>query len=94
MSRTAVYILAYDIADDRERLGVERLLLGYGFRRQKSVFECRLTSGARAALFRQLQALELKTGFVLAYRVSHASRPQSFGAAPEHFPDDGYAFLV
>ena len=51
MSRSAVYILAYDIADDRERLGVERLLLGYGFQCQKSVFECRLTSGAHAGCF-------------------------------------------
>ena len=45
-------------------------------------------------LFRQLLALELKTGFVLAYRVSHTPRRQSFGVAPDHFPDDGHAFLV
>ena len=36
-------VVAYDIPDDRRRLRVARILLGYGERVQYSVFECRIT---------------------------------------------------
>ncbi len=33
-------VVCYDISDDRSRLAVAHLLMGYGIRVQKSVFEC------------------------------------------------------
>jgi len=36
-------VVAYDIPDDRRRLRVAKVLLGYGERVQYSVFECRIT---------------------------------------------------
>ena len=36
-------VVAYDIPDDRRRLKVAKVLLGYGERMQYSVFECRVT---------------------------------------------------
>lgn len=36
-------VVAYDIPDDRRRLRVAKILLGYGERVQYSVFECRIT---------------------------------------------------
>ena len=35
-------LVAYDIADDRRRYRIDRLLKGYGRRVQKSLFECHL----------------------------------------------------
>lgn len=37
------YIVSYDIVDDRKRTTASKLLLGYGSRVQKSVFECVIT---------------------------------------------------
>lgn len=36
-------VVAYDIPDDRRRLRVAKILLGYGERVQYSVFECRIS---------------------------------------------------
>ncbi len=50
-----LYLITYDIADDRRREDVATLLSGYGPRVQLSVFECELrtrheAAGLRAAL--------------------------------------------
>jgi CRISPR-associated protein Cas2 len=39
------WVVAYDVADDRRRRAVARILGGCGRRVQESVFECRLTPG-------------------------------------------------
>ena len=44
-----LYLIAYDIADDRRREDVATLLSGYGPRVQLSVFECELRSRREAA---------------------------------------------
>jgi len=40
---TTLYVIAYDIPDDRRRTKVHRLLCGYGTWTQYSLFECWLT---------------------------------------------------
>ncbi|WP_052888237.1 CRISPR-associated endonuclease Cas2 [Thermogemmatispora carboxidivorans] len=40
---TCCYVIAYDIADDRRRARVHKLLCGFGKWTQYSVFECFLT---------------------------------------------------
>jgi CRISPR-associated protein Cas2 len=40
---TTLYVIAYDISDDRRRTQVHRLLCGYGDWTQYSLFECWLT---------------------------------------------------
>lgn len=95
MSESARYLIAYDISDNRERYRVDKLLQGYGFRRQKSVFECRLTLALLARLRIALDALALETGFVMIERLAHNSHRITFGAAaPKDFVDDGYAFVA
>jgi len=37
------YVVAYDIVDDRRRTRIMKILKGFGFHAQKSVFECYLT---------------------------------------------------
>ncbi len=52
-----IYLLAYDIADDKKRLKMANLLEEYGQRVQKSVFECRLNSTEHKNLLRKSQEL-------------------------------------
>ena len=53
------FVVAYDLADDRERRSVARLLGGYGFRTQFSVWECRLTRADQRRLKQRLEAKRL-----------------------------------
>ena len=43
MEDTTLYIIAYDIPDDRRRAKVHRVLCGYGAWTQYSLFECWLS---------------------------------------------------
>ena len=93
MPDTALYVVAYDISSDRERNRADKLLQGYGFRRQRSVFECRLTRGMLGRLRRDLEELMLESGFVMIYHLAPNSRPFVLGEAPP-FHDDDWAWIA
>ena len=82
----------YDVSDDKERRKVDRILIGFGFRVQKSVFECRLGRGDKAQLTRQLNALKLQSGSVKIYRV-YAGVANTVIGQPSISPDDEPAFV-
>ena len=88
-----LFAVAYDISDDRERRRVDRLLQGFGFRVQRSLFECRLTPGALRKLRHQLELLGLKTGFVRLYRVLGTAPAGTVGVAPRA-EDEAHAYVV
>ena len=96
MANSGLYVVVYDISDDKERESVSNVLGGYGFRVQRSVFECRLTVAARGKMLGQLEELGLKTGFVYAYRVLGKSKRLEIGTPPEDeaFSDDQYAYII
>jgi CRISPR-associated protein Cas2 len=50
-----LYIVTYDIADDKRWRKVFKLMNGYGHWLQLSVFQCRLTARRRAELARRLE---------------------------------------
>ena len=50
-------VVAYDIADDRRRQKIARLLVQYGIRCNESVFECLLTGPKIRKLKQQLAKL-------------------------------------
>jgi CRISPR-associated protein Cas2 len=52
-----LYIVTYDIANDRRWRRVFKLMRGYGRWLQLSVFQCRLTPRRRAEMARRLEAL-------------------------------------
>lgn len=54
---TNLYIISYDIPDDRRRTKVAKLLLGFGHRVQYSVFECYLNKKQILLLRTRLLAL-------------------------------------
>ncbi len=69
MPASSCYTVVYDLSDDRERYRVDKVLKGWGFRVQKSVFECRLSRRERIRLAGLLEGLQLKSGTVRIYRV-------------------------
>lgn len=86
--KDANYIAAYDLASDRERERVSRVLEGYGFRVQFSVFELRLTRGLRERLLADLKQLELKSGFIYLYRCDATARRYEAGVVPPRPHDE------
>lgn len=93
MSSYGKYIVSYDITSQRERSRVSKILIGYGFRVQKSVFECLLSPAARTRLIDELGGLDLQTGFIYIYRVSKAGKRVGIGKVPPS-PDNDFAFVV
>lgn len=48
-------LVMYDISDNKRRTKLAKLLLGYGVRIQKSVFQCELTSDKYNKMCRQIR---------------------------------------
>jgi CRISPR-associated protein Cas2 len=95
MSGVSDYAVVYDITCDRERTRVDRVLKGFGFRIQKSVFECRLNKRGKEDLIRKLEALGVKTGFIKIYRLEYTfSRGVVIGEQKGKSPDEGSAFII
>src|SRR5882757_8745974 len=55
MVEERLYIVTYDIGDDKRWRRVFKLMHGYGRWLQLSVFQCRLTARRRAELARRLE---------------------------------------
>lgn len=58
----ALFVVCYDIGDDRRRAVLHRMLTGYGEPVQFSVFACWLGRPALRALRRQIDTIELELG--------------------------------
>jgi CRISPR-associated protein Cas2 len=66
MIEERLYIVAYDIADDRRWRRIFKLMHGYGRWLQLSVFQCRLTARRRAEMALRLEAaMHLREDHVL-----------------------------
>uniref|UniRef100_A0A7V3N482 CRISPR-associated endoribonuclease Cas2 n=1 Tax=candidate division CPR3 bacterium TaxID=2268181 RepID=A0A7V3N482_UNCC3 len=95
MKGIADYAVVYDITSDTERAKIDHLLKGFGFRIQKSVFECRLDQRSKRELIRALNRLNIKTGFVKIYKLEYQSHPEVIGKpSTKENIDDGPAFIV
>ena len=94
MSRVSDYVVVYDISCDTERERVDKTLKGFGFRAQKSVFECKLDRKGRDQLKEQLRSLVIKTGFIKIYRLEYSLKNEVFGEKKGKNIDDGPAFII
>ncbi len=88
------YVVVYDISSDKERNRIDKILKGYGFRVQKSVFECRLVKSDRNRLLEDLEKLEIKTGFIKIYKEEYCFINKTIGKKPKSNPDGGSCFIV
>jgi len=94
MSGVSDYAVVYDITSDAERARVDKALKGFGFRVQKSVFECRLNKKGKEDLIGKLKKLKIETGFIKVYRVEYSSKEIVIGEKKESDIDDGNAFII
>ena len=79
-----IYIIAYDIADNKRRLRVAKTLESWGYRIQESVFQLRLDTATMAHVRSSLAALVSGTDDVIhIYTIcsSCAGRAETLGAA-------------
>ncbi|BCB96570.1 hypothetical protein JZK55_14920 [Dissulfurispira thermophila] len=93
-TRFSDYAVVYDITDDLERARVDKVLKGFGFRIQKSVFECRLDRKNRDELIKKLNALNIQTGFIKIYRLEYSYKSNIIDVKDTDDIDDGYVFVV
>ncbi len=88
------HLVVYDISVDRERRKVADVMEEFGFRVQRSAFEVRLDRASLARLRQRLTALELKSGFILIYRVDDAVPREDVGIMPQQpLSDDHHAMI-
>lgn len=88
------YVVVYDITANGERRRVEKILKDFGFRIQKSVFECRMDRRSKKELIEKLEKLNLNTGFVKIYRLEYSWKNCVIGEQKKKNVDDDYAFVV
>lgn len=92
MKEQPSFAVVYDISDDRERRMVDKVLAGFGFRVQKSVYECCLSRGDKAQLVSMLTKLALNTGSVKIYRIYAGTEALVIGQ-PMQNPDAEPAYV-
>lgn len=91
--RNKEYVVVYDISSDRERTKVDKILKNYGFRIQKSVFECKLNESLKRKLIAELEGLNIKTGFLKLYLLTDMIESKTLGNAPKNM-DENDVFIV
>lgn len=66
-----LYVISYDISENKIRKKISKLLEGYGKRVQYSVFECRLKDSSFAALYQALLDLVIDSDMdsIRIYRI-------------------------
>ena len=89
-----LFAVCYDMSDDRERRRVDKCLRGYGFRVQKSVFECRLNGAAHKRLSLQLANLAITSGHVRMYRVYAGGNAPVIGQPPADPVDAAFSYAI
>lgn len=87
------YVVVYDISSNSERTKVDKVLKNYGFRIQKSVFECKLTDSMKKKLIIDLNRLSIKTGFVKIYLLTDIVDAKTIGKAKGTI-DDGDVYIL
>ncbi len=93
ISQQPLFVACYDISDNRERRRLDKLLCGFGFRTQKSVFECHLGKSQKQQLVAAVERLALCSGQLRLYRVYADVGAQAIGQ-PVKADLTTYAFTV
>jgi len=66
-----LYVVAYDIADDKRRKKLSDLLEGYGYRVQYSVYEIELSASKLERLLFEIERRELFDSDIDSIRIYH-----------------------
>ncbi len=77
-----LYLIAYDITDEKRLNRVRELLKGYSTGGQKSVYECFLTEGEKGRVLAELEALiDPEEDRVHVFAMDGRSRTHTLGIA-------------
>lgn len=57
-----MYLISYDIVDDKKRTTLHKMLKNYGTRHQYSVFECNLNDKKFVELAYKINKIKIETG--------------------------------
>ncbi len=91
---TTLYVIAYDIVEDRRRSKVHKLLSGFGHWTQYSLFECYLTEKDYVRLRRMLDRhLSISQDSVRFYPLCQACRKRVETVGSER-PQEPDLFLI
>lgn len=83
-SNKVFVLIIYDIADNRMRLKLSKLLMGYGFRIQKSAFEAVITKKKYKELLKCLPAFTSTEDSIRVYKIIGKGQVVSFGKVREY----------
>jgi CRISPR-associated protein Cas2 len=74
-----IVLVIYDIIDNRRRQKLAKMLKGYGFRIQKSAFECSLSIGKFNKLVNQINEFAIEEDLIRVYRLHSNMEIKTWG---------------
>lgn len=91
-----MYLVCYDIEDDKIRTRVAKILEGWGYRVQYSVFECDIDTSQMDALASRLEKAlgEPENGSIRIYRICASCLDKSYGLGDTPQPENQPCFLL
>jgi CRISPR-associated protein Cas2 len=90
---TTLYVISYDISDDRRRTKVHAILSGFGAWTQYSLFECYLSSKELILLRARLAKVVRPDDHLRFYALCHACRGRVEVCGSEK-PQEPQVFIV
>ena len=81
-------MIIYDITDNKKRLKLSKMLLGYGFRIQKSAFEAIISKRKYRELLERLPAYASAADSIRVYKIIGKGQVASFGRKEENTNED------
>ena len=81
-------LIIYDIVDNKKRIKLSKMLLGYGFRIQKSAFEAIIPKRKYKELLERLPAYTSADDSIRVYKIIGKGQVVSFGKPMEEAAED------
>lgn len=89
---TVTLIVIYDIISNKRRLKLSKLLCGYGYRIQKSAFECILTKEKGDKLLKEIDRFAQKDDLIRVYQLNQMVKTIVYGERKE-MANEFYYFI-
>ena len=81
-------LVIYDITNDKRRNRMAKLLKGYGYRFQKSAFECRIDNGRYNRLISGITKIHDEGDLVRVYRLNELVDIKNWGEYIDNLSED------
>ncbi|MFC4803756.1 CRISPR-associated endonuclease Cas2 [Filifactor villosus] len=80
---TVTVVVIYDIISNTRRTKLSKLLCGYGYRIQKSAFECILSKEKCDKMLREIETFAQKDDLIRIYRLNQMVQTTVYGERQE-----------